>query len=215
MEDPGDEYPQDLWTMLPFSLQYRVTYWLRTCTPQETEEVTATVDCCIMEAVQVVTGVNFDTKDMPKERLRLPERMKGGGLRRAMDRRYPAFLGALLDVLPRIIDRKAENGEIEVGCYSSQMTRVIGEGAYDADGHRNTMFLEATEVGPYPESMQRAWTTLREEATINYGIEGEEGSEDWARMGPLAETTPATVRNRGATERRGRRRAHEETTENA
>ncbi len=118
MQDLGDEYPQELWTMLQFSLQHRVTYWLRTCTPEETEEMAATVDCCIMEAVQVATGVNFDTTDMARERLRLPARMKGGGIRRTTDTRYPAFLGALLDVLPRPIDRKNDNGEKKVGCYS-------------------------------------------------------------------------------------------------
>ena len=51
VQDLGDEYPQELWTMLQFSLQHRVTYWLRTCTPEETEEVAVTVDLCIMEAV--------------------------------------------------------------------------------------------------------------------------------------------------------------------
>ncbi len=81
---------------------------------------------------------------MAEERLRLPARMKGGGVKRATDKRFQAFLGALLDVLPRLIDRKDENGELTVGVYSRQMTPIIGEGAYDAEGHRNTKFLEAT-----------------------------------------------------------------------
>ncbi len=79
VQDLGDEYPQELWAMLQFSLQHRVTYWLRTCTPEETEDMAAHVDCCIMEAVQAATGVDFDTDVMAKERLRLPARMKGGG----------------------------------------------------------------------------------------------------------------------------------------
>jgi len=64
--------------MLQFSLQHRVTYWLRTCTPKETEEMVETVDLCIMETVQAATGVNFEAEKMAKERLRLPARMKGG-----------------------------------------------------------------------------------------------------------------------------------------
>ncbi len=47
----GEEYPQELWTMLQFSLQHRLTYWLRTCTQEKTEEMTETVDLCILEAV--------------------------------------------------------------------------------------------------------------------------------------------------------------------
>ena len=34
VEDLEEEYPKELWTMLPFSLRHRVTYWLRTCTPE-------------------------------------------------------------------------------------------------------------------------------------------------------------------------------------
>ncbi len=78
---------------------------------------------------------------MARERLRLPTRMKGGGIKEAKEKRYPTFLGALMDVLPRIIDRKAENGEVEVGVYTKLMTPIIGEEAYDADGHMNTPFL--------------------------------------------------------------------------
>ena len=153
VQDLGDEYPHEMWTMLQFSLQHRVTYWLRTCTPKEKEEMARTVDLCMMEAVQADTGVCLETKNMAKERLRLPARMKGGGVKRATDKRYPAFVGALLDVLPRMIDREDENGEVTVGVYSRQMTHIIGEGAYDAEGHMNTQFLEATEVGSFPKEM--------------------------------------------------------------
>ncbi len=110
VRDMGDEYPQELWTMLQFSLQHRITYWLRTCTLTEATEMAKHVYCCIMEAVQAATGVNFETEVMAKERLRLPARMKGGGIRRASDSRYPAFLGALLDILPRCVDREDYGG---------------------------------------------------------------------------------------------------------
>ncbi len=161
------------------------------------------VDCCIMEAVHVATGVNFEAEVMAKERLRLPARMKGGGVKSAMDLRYPAFLGALLHILPRCIDRKDTSGEITRGTYTDQLTAAIGEGAFDEAGHRNARFLEATEVGPYPREMQRAWSTMREEARNNYGIsEADQEDEANKRMGPLVEPTPAGVRNRGAAERK-------------
>jgi hypothetical protein len=63
-----------------------------------------------MDAVQAATGVDFDTEVMAKERLRLPARMKGGGIKRATDTRYPSFPGALLDILPRCVDKKENNG---------------------------------------------------------------------------------------------------------
>ncbi len=94
-----------------------------------------------MEAVQIATWVEFESEIMAKERLRLPARMKGGGIKRTSDTRYPAFLGALLDILPRAIVRKERNGEITQGVYSSQLTGIIGQGAYDEEGHRNERFL--------------------------------------------------------------------------
>ena len=92
MEDLEKEYPQELWTMLQFSLHHRITYWLRTCTPEETEQMTDHMDCRIMEAVHAATGVDFDGEDAARERLRIPARMKGGGIRRAAETRYPAFV---------------------------------------------------------------------------------------------------------------------------
>ncbi len=88
-----------------------------------------------------------------------------------------------MDILPRLIDRKAENGEVEIGVYTELMTKIIEEGAYDADGHMNTQFLEEEQVGPYPQAMQEAWTRTREEAARNYGIEGEEGTDAWEKNG--------------------------------
>ena len=79
--------------MLQLSLQHRITYWLRTCTHEETAEMAGRVDCCIMEAIQATPGVEFDTEVMAKERLRLQARMKGGGIKRAADVKYLTFLG--------------------------------------------------------------------------------------------------------------------------
>jgi len=138
VRDLGDECPQELWTILQFSLHHRITYWLRTCTPEEIAELVGHVDCSIMEAVHAATGLNFDTEVMAKERLRLPEIMKGGDIKRATDTRYLSFLGALMDILPRCVDMKESNGEITKAIYSDHLTAVIGEEAYDEAGHMNS-----------------------------------------------------------------------------
>jgi hypothetical protein len=46
------------------------------------------VDCYIMEAVHAATRVDFDSEDTARERLRIPARMKGGGIGRATETRY-------------------------------------------------------------------------------------------------------------------------------
>jgi hypothetical protein len=93
VRDLGDTYSHELWTMLHFSLQHRITYWLRTCTLEETTKMAGHVDYNIMEAVHAATGVDFDTEVVAKERLRLPARMKGRGIKRATDTMHPSFLG--------------------------------------------------------------------------------------------------------------------------
>jgi hypothetical protein len=127
-------------------------------------------------------------------------------VKRATDKRYPAFLGALLDVLPRMIDREDEIGEVTVGVCPRQMTHIIGEGAYDAEGHRNTKFLEAIEIGPFPREMEQAWARTRQKVAENYSIVEGDGQDEWSKMGPMADPTPAIIRNRGAAERKKRRR---------
>jgi len=105
---------------------------------------------CIMEAVQAATGVDFDMESAAMKRLRLAARMKGGGIKKAVGTRRPAFMGALLDVLPRCIDMKPENREEMPGYYSEQLTEALGKGAYDAKGHMNEKFVGAANIGPFP-----------------------------------------------------------------
>ena len=169
VEDLEEQYPQELRTMLQFSLQHRVTYWLRTCTPEETDEMGAHVDCCIMEAVHAATGVDLDSEETTRERLRLPLTMKGGGIKRATDIKYPTFLETLLDVLPRCIDIRVDHGESHPGYYySQQLTKTIGGGAFDCGGHKNMRFLESRQVKPFPDACGWAWTYTRQEAMENH-----------------------------------------------
>jgi hypothetical protein len=56
----------------------------------------------------------------------------------------------LLDVLPRCIDKRAENGEEMPGYYTEQLTEALGKGTYEADGHRNEKFMGAAIIGPFP-----------------------------------------------------------------
>ena len=69
------------------------------------------VDVAILEAIHATTGFEFDAEIVAKDRLRLPARLKGGGIGSIVDLRRPTFLGAMLDILPRYIDEKDQEGE--------------------------------------------------------------------------------------------------------
>ena len=73
------------------------------------------------------------------------------------------------------------NGEGIPGYYIKQLTEVIGERAYDNEGHMNAQFLNATDVGPYPDECKNAWTATREEAMAN--LEVREDPEQEGCMG--------------------------------
>ncbi len=98
------------------------------------------------------------------------------------------------------------------------MTEVIGEGAYESEGHRIAQFPNATNVGPYPGECKRAWKAARDEAMQNLGMRDDPDKEGWEKMGLLADPTPTNAKNRGAADRRRRRgevnmRADEEINE--
>ena len=89
------------------------------------------------------------------------------------------------------------------GYYSEQLTGEIGRGAYDQEGHGNEQFLRARNIGPFPESIGKAWTHIRTEVMQNHGLREGSEQEEWQRLGPLAQPTPANTKNRGAAHRRG------------
>jgi hypothetical protein len=89
------------------------------------------VDAAILEAVHAATRIRFNAEKVAKDSLRLPTRFQGGGVRSMVDMRNPAFLGAILDVLPRCIDRTSPNGAKTIVIYSNTLTNAIGDGAYD------------------------------------------------------------------------------------
>jgi hypothetical protein len=163
-----------------------------------------------MEAVQAATGVHFDGEEAAREKLRIPTRMKGGGIGRATETRYPSFLGALLDILPRCIDRTEDNCECIPRYYTQQLTEALGEGAYASDGHRNARFLNATDVGPYPGECMKAWKAPRDQAMETIRLRDDPKQEGWEKMGPLADPTPPNAKNRGAADRKKRRREQNE-----
>ncbi len=81
--------------------------------------------------------------------------------------------------LPRLIDKKEDNGEITPGVYPAQMTDIIGEGAYDSESHMNTQLLWATEIGPHPMKMHACMGGDAEGGGLQLWYTGR------ARIGPM------------------------------
>jgi hypothetical protein len=178
IQDLEEEHPQELWTMLQYSLQHIVTYLLRTYTPEETEEIAKLVDATILEAVHASAGIRFDAEKVAKEKLRLPARWKDGWVKSMVDMRNQTFQGAILDVLPRCIDTTGPSGERTRDIYNVTITEAIREGAYDQEGHMNAGLLQATTEWPFPKSMQYAWQFTRLDCAHNRRLSLYSNTED-------------------------------------
>jgi hypothetical protein len=75
VDDLEDEYPHELWTRLQYSLQHIITYWLRTCTLEEMEEMSEIMDAAILKFIHAATRIRFDAEQVAKDKLRLPTRL--------------------------------------------------------------------------------------------------------------------------------------------
>jgi len=160
------------------------------------------VEATILEVCHAAMGIWFNAEPIAKNKLRLPARLKRGGIRSMTYLRRSTFLGAILDILPTCIDRRGPNGEETEGIYSNVLTNSIGMGVYDQNGHMNTRFLHATTLGPYPREIQYAWRHARLDAAHNIGLTLLSSADERGKLGPLASETPADVRIRGAAERK-------------
>jgi hypothetical protein len=75
--------------------------------------------------------------------------------------------------------------------------------------------MEADNIGPFLEATREAWAQIKKEAMENYGLTDSSDHEEWVKLGPLTEATPANEKNRGvANMRRPRRDEGEETGRN-
>jgi hypothetical protein len=87
---------------------------------------------------------------------------------------------------------KDDSGELTKGVYATQLSGMIGKGAYDKTDHINEKFLEATTIGPYPRECQEAWDEMREEEIANYNLAHESDRDKWERrLGPHFQATHA------------------------
>ena len=82
------------------------------------------VDGAILEAAEMATRIDFGAEELAKQRLNIPARRKGGGLRNPADLRATAYVGAILDILPRCIG-KEETGNSSMGSTQSSWGKLL------------------------------------------------------------------------------------------
>jgi hypothetical protein len=155
----AEELPgvQCLWLLLSNCLQYKSEYWLRHLPPSKTKEFSKTIDVAINQLISKCFQVDYESlSDFTKERMRLPIRMKGIGIRSTEERRFSQFLGGIKDGLIPLISRKTgDNLEYKGRINVDILDSWIGSNPFgDECIGWKTLLEKNSEIG---EGIKEAW----------------------------------------------------------
>ena len=164
---PHPEIPsrQMLWILTLVCFQFMGDYWLRHVRPDYTADFAHGIDQGVLSLVQTCVGVNIDTwSDFARERMRLPMRLKGCGLREAADRRHAQFLGALVQSTMPLIDRTDEHNCTIPGRLSiPSINNLFGEGSFDHPfaSPWDTLLTMSGPSSNLANGLKHAWSNLK------------------------------------------------------
>ena len=148
----------EAWCALYYSSSRQLDYWARGCFPEQLAEAAALVDAAVATAAQRATGVAFADDPVLLARLRLPGRLKGGGLRSVAALSPAAFVGACNDTLPRL---PPSNG---AGGLCSHLEGAFGAGAFDDERNEPRYATFLASGLPTARALAAAWAAMRNAA---------------------------------------------------
>ena len=164
---PHPEIPsrQMLWILTLVCFQFMGDYWLRHVRPDYTEAFAQGIDEGILSLVQTCVGVDIASlTEIGRERMRLPIRFKGCGLRQATDRRYAQYLGAFAQSTMHLIDRTDQNNcTIEGRLKLPSIVAMLGEGSFNHPFTAPWSCLLSTNESSnsYADGLKHAWSHLQ------------------------------------------------------
>ena len=146
---------QSLYAMLMFCCLPQLTYEMRTLHPNMIGPHLEKVDTKLKWAAGIATGVDLDKVKFAMERLRLPKRMYGGGIRKLAEIAPAAFVAGFCDTLPCLV-----NSPERVGLMHDDAVEVLGPGFHARRRDRFAFLLQTTrsKVG---EILYNLWTALQ------------------------------------------------------
>ena len=163
---PNPDIPtrQMLWILTVTCLQFMGDYWMRHVRPDLTEKFARGIDEGINAIFRRCIGVNTESwSDIAKERLRLPIRLKGCGLREAEDRRFGQYLGATAQSVIQLIDRMDDSGNRIAGrLHTPAIATLFGEGSFNHPftAPWATLLANSRPGSNIATGLQQAWSHL-------------------------------------------------------
>ena len=109
-----------LWNLTLQCLRFMGDYWLMHMRPDITESFVLALDNGVNSLVESTIGFSLgNLTPFANERLRLPVRLKGMGLRQAADHRYAQFVGGMSQGVMHLLDRVDSEGNTVFGRYNT------------------------------------------------------------------------------------------------
>jgi len=157
----------EAWCAIYYSSQHKLQYWLRGCAPRHMRDHAATVDLAIDAAVERATELHLEGDDITRQRLRLPGRHSGGGVRSMVELAPMAFAGSINGALPRMLDRQRAAGPSVPG-FCPGLESALGAGSFDdaAEQPRYRAFLDSGLPTAY--ALSDAWEEMQEVLGTDY-----------------------------------------------
>jgi hypothetical protein len=160
-----DAHLQSLWTSIYYALQPIFHHWLQHNFPAHCRGYAQLLDTEILKATAVCIPTLELTDSLTVRRLRLPARLRGGGIRSMLDLATAAYAGAVCRCLPLLIDSFTSHGEARQG-FMPALLPLFGAGSFDAvllgTSPRFQHFLSMDT--PTSLALVDAWTTMQMEA---------------------------------------------------
>ena len=139
-------------------------YWLWHVRPDWTEEFAQQIDEGIHRLVETTISMSTASwTEFARNRMRLPLRMKGCGLREAVDRRHGQYMGAMLQSTMPLIDRTNEEGLVIAGRLNiPSIIDLFGEGSFDFpfDEPWEHLINRSRESCNLAHGLKHAWSHL-------------------------------------------------------
>ena len=168
----GRTHKQLLWLLTAFSTSHKLDYWLRHCPPGDIAEAAKMFDDTIQNLAAVALGCDPYSDEVAAERMSLPGRLGGTGLRSAVAVSGPAYLAGAVSAVSAFLDRFETVDGALVLAQPGVLVRPgivarVGQGAFDdmeagaAPGWQRFIAESGSTLGA---EMGRIWGQAQREA---------------------------------------------------
>ena len=156
---------QCLWQILLRCLQHLGNYWARHLPSDITEPFCIEVDKTIDKIIHTTLYIDVDcVSNVTQERIRLPVRNKGLGLRSLRDRRHAEFIGGVIQGITPLLKCQTENGITREGRLDLQSIKGwLGEHSFEGNEEIEPWAVLQTHEDNSPtfRGIKHSWTFMR------------------------------------------------------